>query len=644
MIPRVGWHALAAARRGTGSVPLPPPPPPRPHEKLSRGEHSEFEEALNRFKTVGKDKYQTGAERLAADVAAAERALNTARDDSAVQELFRMCAQGQHWGLLLAIYQRWVSAHGWQYARPQVELTTPSLNYVLQAMVHRGVQVASSRFRVAVLRLFEKMQADGAPERAPDTTTYTCALQALARDDLVQNKLAVKRARSVLSSATYKGMQVQPAAYEAVVAIYNTWQVDARPLWLRMRAEGVLLTPPLVQRLVECSALSRDPAHAAEVIQYALAQDGSGSHGVTTTVASLAVRLYVENGGSAATLAALLAALAHVPPPRRVVFTLEMLTAVLGYLAGLPRSTDAERAAPLMVELMDTTHTKRTEYIGLLALCAAQHASDSTAFFNAYRKLGKLPLNALPGPRAGIDWFRDSIAALCTAPHAAVAVAQTAAAEAARVRKEDADPASNRAHGWVMLGAAALTHVGMTDDAMGYVKEHRGGVNAYMAILAGFASRPYERHHEVLMDHMTTNGVPPTAACYDICIKLSCQGDDLDSALRWLAALTEAHPMTPPSKDALSHLLYSACVVADVPLALGVLHECTKHRYTLDTTLREAAGAALRAADWRGTSAPKLDEALEAHDAALLSKHRTAMEESVAKHIARGRNTQARSA
>eukprot|EP00754_Rhynchopus_humris_P003541 Rhum_TRINITY_DN11858_c0_g2::Rhum_TRINITY_DN11858_c0_g2_i1::g.47469::m.47469 len=267
-------------------------------------------------------------------------------------------------------------------------------------------------------------------------------------------------------------------------------------------------------------------------------------------------------------------------------------------------------------------------YVGLrqVALARAGDVSQLVLSFILIARRRLLPLNRLPQEAAGVDWFRDSVAEVVQSQ-----------ADLARLKKEVDKRLESKgnaddhvvATSLRLLVVCGMLRVGDLDGALACVLKHGLGQMGFVVCLGAYTSRPHERRHETVVEAARTAGVQLSPHALELCVKLSCMGDDLDSALRWVSELTEAHADFALSAATYAHLLYSACRVLDVHLIEALFSELSLRRLSLPSGVLPKCAAALREADWRGDTVRRFESLLAAYEDTLAGARRSAMEESL---------------
>ena len=267
-------------------------------------------------------------------------------------------------------------------------------------------------------------------------------------------------------------------------------------------------------------------------------------------------------------------------------------------------------------------------FVGLrqVALARAGDVSQLVLSFMLIARRRLLPLNRLPQEAGGIDWFRDSVAEVVRSPADLARLT-----EVVDKRLESKGNAGDHvvATSLRLLVVCGMLRVGDLDGALACVLKHGLGQMGFVVCLGAYTSRPHERRHETVVEAARTAGVQLSPHALELCVKLSCMGDDLDSALRWVAELTEAHADFALSAATYAHLMYSACRVLDVHLIEALFSELSLRRLSLPPSVLPKCAAALREADWRGDTVRRFEDLLAAYEDTLAGARRSAMEESL---------------
>ena len=243
------------------------------------------------------------------------------------------------------------------------------------------------------------------------------------------------------------------------------------------------------------------------------------------------------------------------------------------------------------------------------------------------RNPAPLPRRSLPLVN-GIDWYARSINHLVERPE-----------DISRTMSYFRTAEYNDAFAENLLYTGLLLRTGQITKAMRFIKEVGLKRAGYMLVMTSLSSVPHERYHEAVVEEMKKEGVPMSAAFYNLCVVLACQGDDVDSALEWVSRMIEALPEKVLSEDAFSHLLHSACSSLDVDLIRAVHEELVKHSIHLPAEVYDACLIVLERADWRGEATQELRTLLESHEAAKQDEASSRFVEEVLT-TQRGRNEQ----
>ncbi|KAJ9448086.1 hypothetical protein DIPPA_00322 [Diplonema papillatum] len=579
-------------------------------------------------------------------------------DDSSVVAHFKTALKENNGESVRRLYSEWVRQYEWNHAAPAVLLSVHSLNLVLRAYAAFEAEPRLARARVSKLRaILQKMEAAGTPrECQANGDTYAIFLCAVERADRVP-KAGVNRppldVDHCVRAIERSKLTTTPDFFAAGFRILTRWQCETRSLWGYLKQQHPFLAAhaafDLHAAATEAAVALADPSFLADVVR---------GMPTLTDFALLVKIVHVAalNGASPAEFAVVTGRLCQVVRgsrgpllgPREVFsigkhkFSVSpgILKDALAHALMRCEPPCVEAAGHLVSVFDNDDRATPTRLLlpvrGLALLAFLLRAGDEgePEFLRQFATMDGLPHRKMPPALPEADWYAAIVQHFCTSRAAVNRLQQniTNVLQSIRDSKEAASQLGPARDILGMLGVSVLTRIGLMDEAFTLCDSY-ASVGPYLALLNAYECRSYDRTHERIFRTMITKGLKPSSECYDVCIILSCQGDNLDGALVWFQRMLEAHPRETPSANAYAHLLYSACVVGDGLLAVGIIDELLKHRISLAPEVLPACVQALEQIDWRGNAVASLKESIAAYEQALLSNRQGAVEESLKRRL-----------
>ena len=557
-------------------------------------------------------------------MAAIKNELKVSNDDQVLFNSFNKQYRSGKYKALIREYDHIVNnTSHWGIAIGDVPFSIETLNLVLSSMavVTRQSKFSTNR-AVTLYNKLIKNNSQNLPQA--NSESFEIFLKMLAQESSCQTPLWAKTVRMMRS----RELRLTPGIYASGIQIYNKSQQDSRIVWaaaVKNLTSEELLDP----RIILVASDSAERLNDASMMMNLLRMTIEGKKLNIRLVARFVKLLSQQNYSSYSEIEAVIEQLIQMEALFKSVnlsrihinsgFAQQAMELCLSVLTSEKHYETLLSCVSLLYSLIELKHVSEYQK-GLLLLAKVKTSPQDVKQNNfisgcsSIKQSIKTSRSCLWDHNNKINWFRQCCEEIVDKKENRNAVE--------RLQEIVSDCNSND----VLEIATTVCAFGnqfeegiqiAVNNVIAKRKESTSNsdelILPFLALLDGCKICPSQRQHDLIINSIKSIGLTPPVQCYNLCIILSCEADDLDAALHWLEILKQNNDTARTSPEAYTALIKKACVVGDGPLALSLMDTIICGGSPIQTETATECGNALATIDWRGECIEKFREKIDAH-------------------------------